>query len=507
MNTPSKPDEHDPWEELADLVGLEGGKEYVASTAPVDSPVESAAPIESIFFSDEQSSKAEPPGLAASPSSSAPSLLDLVFADDPVGDVVFDDSDEAQVPSTKAQSSVASSIRESTAKEPFAKAPPAKVESTTEPFSSSTAEPAPAASTPTLSSQDSYWDALANWNWDDSDDSHAKAAPHPEPEPASPPPPRAGDREPERDQSRDRSRGRNRDRRDDRGDDRRGRRGDDRRDRSSRDAGNQTSAPRGPAPARAARSGDDFGLGVGDEEDDVRAAPAPRDTLDADDDEFDDRTPTSSPTADAVDDSDDSAEVDEDGEPRRRRRRRRRGKGGDREPVSGANVGPTAPSAPAAVWDDSTGPEADFEDQPETPAAPANVPVEGASGERTGRPPRGKRREGRRDRGPRRGGPERAERAETQFEDEEEQEITVGGGLASPHFGEADDDDESAEPLINYDNVPSWEEAISYLLHPSTVQVESGPDSGPANPPPRGPSAAPEQPRQNRHYGQRKNRR
>jgi len=83
----------------------------------------------------------------------------------------------------------------------------------------------------------------------------------------------------------------------------------------------------------------------------------------------------------------------------------------------------------------------------------------------------------------------------------------VGGGLASPHFGEADDDDESSEPLINYDNVPSWEEAISYLLHPSTVQVESGPDGAANNPPPRGPSAAPEQPRQTRHYGQRKNRR
>ncbi len=69
----------------------------------------------------------------------------------------------------------------------------------------------------------------------------------------------------------------------------------------------------------------------------------------------------------------------------------------------------------------------------------------------------------------------------------------------------ADDesDDESGEHTINYENVPTWEEAISYLLHPNQVQVESGAGGG-ANP--RGGAAA-DQPRQTRHIGHRKNRR
>jgi hypothetical protein len=83
--------------------------------------------------------------------------------------------------------------------------------------------------------------------------------------------------------------------------------------------------------------------------------------------------------------------------------------------------------------------------------------------------------------------------------------VTTGGGLSTPHFG--DDEDESAETLINYDNVPSWEEAISYLLHPNQVQVESGAENTPSNPPPPRAQANSEQPRQTRHYGNRKNRR
>jgi hypothetical protein len=86
--------------------------------------------------------------------------------------------------------------------------------------------------------------------------------------------------------------------------------------------------------------------------------------------------------------------------------------------------------------------------------------------------------------------------------------MTLAGGEQTESeiesAGEDDEsDDESGEHTINYENVPTWEEAISYLLHPNQVQVESGAGGG-ANP--RGGAAA-DQPRQTRHIGHRKNRR
>jgi hypothetical protein len=59
------------------------------------------------------------------------------------------------------------------------------------------------------------------------------------------------------------------------------------------------------------------------------------------------------------------------------------------------------------------------------------------------------------------------------------------------------------EQTVSYENVPTWEEAISYLLHPNQVQVESGGSGG--NPPRSAPPV--DQPRQTRHIGHRKHRR
>jgi hypothetical protein len=157
---------------------------------------------------------------------------------------------------------------------------------------------------------------------------------------------------------------------------------------------------------------------------------------------------------------------------------------------------------PASDWSDSAGPESDFDDEPEVPVAPASPDrSQEGSGDRSGRPPRGRHRDrdSRREGPPRRSSVDRAER-EDRFE-EEPIEISQGGGAPAPSF---DVDDESGEPPVSYDNVPTWEEAISYLLHPNQVQVEEGgdQDSGP----PRGPSS-PNQPRQNRHVGKGKYRR
>ncbi|MBS0263269.1 MAG: hypothetical protein JSS02_15100 [Planctomycetes bacterium] len=465
MNTAQRPDDNDPWEELADLVGLEGGKEYIAATSPPETPVEATRKAESVVFSD---TPAAPPA----PTKSA-GKAPVVFSEALFDDVVFDDSDE---PPASPQA----------ASQPAVSPEPAAVE-----------EPTPAPATPAATVQDSYWDALANWNWDDSDDSRSRATPEPEATTPAAPAPRSEDRERGGDRDRPRER-----RRDDRRDDRRGRRGDDRGARPARGgSGQSASASRSAPPPRAPRSGDEFGLGLDDEP----PAETPRRPVarDASDDEIDEPTTLNQPDGDTgADDGDDA-----DGNRRRRRRRRRGGRGrGDRESVAGT-PGEAAAPAPAHDWDDETGPEADFSEAPETPPAPAQAPVEGGSGERSGRPPRGKRRDGRRERGNNRrgGGSDRAERSDVSFDEDEPQEITSGGGMASPHFGESDEDDVS-EPVISYDNVPSWEEAISYLLHPNQVQVEGGSEGVSNNPPARGPSSS-GQPRQTRHYGDRKPRR
>jgi len=66
----------------------------------------------------------------------------------------------------------------------------------------------------------------------------------------------------------------------------------------------------------------------------------------------------------------------------------------------------------------------------------------------------------------------------------------------------AEDDDESGESVVSFDNIPTWEEAISYLLHPEQVQADPG---SPASSQ-RGSAGQPSDARSSRHYG-RKHRR
>jgi hypothetical protein len=91
-------------------------------------------------------------------------------------------------------------------------------------------------------------------------------------------------------------------------------------------------------------------------------------------------------------------------------------------------------------------------------------------------------------------------------EDEEEpQEMVLAGGAGELEHdaGQDDEGDESEEQKVSYEDVPTWEEAISYLLHPNQVQVEGG-GSGGSNSP-RGTQSG-DQPRQTRHIGHRKHR-
>ncbi len=86
--------------------------------------------------------------------------------------------------------------------------------------------------------------------------------------------------------------------------------------------------------------------------------------------------------------------------------------------------------------------------------------------------------------------------------------MDVGGGIPEygvPADGDEDGDDDAGEQAVSYTDVPTWEEAISYLLHPNQVQVENESGSGGPNAPRGAPSA--DQPRQTRHVGHRKHRR
>ncbi|MBI3863047.1 MAG: hypothetical protein HY290_14240 [Planctomycetia bacterium] len=182
---------------------------------------------------------------------------------------------------------------------------------------------------------------------------------------------------------------------------------------------------------------------------------------------------------------------------KRRRRRRRRGRGAEPAETTPA----ASEAAPGADWDDSAGPESDFVDEPEQPDAVTEVTHGQELDDRSNRPPRDRNRDRRREGAPRRGA---SEKVDDRFDDDsdEHQEISVGGGAAEPIDSEADD--EAGEPATNYENVPTWEEAISYLLHPSQVQVEPGDGNGTS--PPRSPAQT-DQPRQTRHVGNRKHRR
>lgn len=173
-------------------------------------------------------------------------------------------------------------------------------------------------------------------------------------------------------------------------------------------------------------------------------------------------------------------ESDENGPKKRKRRRRRRGRGerttGDRisERTTGERlVAEKLPLTPAddAADEDSAEAVSDDEDVEDALDEGADEPVVA---------PRVRRRPFRRDR-------------RDEFEDfehqlsEDDEPVPERAEIADP------DDDEEIE-AISYANVPTWEEAISYLLNPQQVQLESAP----AGTKPR------TEPRTPRHHGGRR---
>lgn len=485
----SSANQDDPWEQLAeDLFGLEYGKEHAAhepappAVEPVSTPApESHAAARALLKKDEPEPSAvadEPPRYA----SEAAAEVKSTFAE-PVEEV--DDSD---VP-------VADTAPEPAAREP-------------------------------VSPQDSYWDALANWNWDESEGSGGKPRPEPRradqrrPDQGRSGPGRSGGGPPPRGGSRGRDEGR-------------GRRGGERQAAAEPPA--PASAPTPASPSRAARqpdapASDEFGSGLVGE---TPGFSAPAETVAADRSpnyETRDEVPPftgiepgagseSAPERGVARSGKRPGErgpgASEEGEfPRKRRRRRRRrgGRGGEGAPEGGAPA--ASPAVPGEDWDDSAGPEADLPDDEaelvieEEGSPPVTEPV----GDRPAPDSRG-RHHGRRHEEPSRGAV--SNRIEQPFDaddnDEPQEMILAGGGAGEPELDsdgddEGDDGDESGEEqAVSYENIPTWEEAISYLLHPNQVQVEPGASSGGSKPPRGAPPA--DQHRQTRHIGHRKPRR
>lgn len=193
---------------------------------------------------------------------------------------------------------------------------------------------------------------------------------------------------------------------------------------------------------------------------------------------------------------------DEEGQPRRRRSRSRRRRRPDRP-------APTRVESPADedikeleedpfvadLDDDEAG------DRSSVDAGDEESAEEGRSGR--GRRPRRRRRGGR---GGERPAPAPAARVESEFDDEEDEVLEAddpffedrdrefveddepprprrrGRSSSRPatvratHLDEEDDDEDDGEPEpgVSYEDVPSWEEAISYLLNPSLVEGASG---------------------------------
>lgn len=447
---PGSPD--DPWEQLAeDLFGLEYGKEH-ALREP-DSPPPSPQPI----AAEEPVRHAEPVFPEREPVPEPIAEREPVAEHEPVSE--GEDTAEAEFVFDEAED-----VSESTESAP--------------------AEPV---RTEPVSPQDSYWDALANWNWDESEGKGKQQSE-----------PRSGDRPAHRGGSRGRDEGRGR------------RGGGERPQRSAPSpAAPSTPAPSPPSPGPAAAASrpprtaapsgaDDFGLGVVGPE--PGASPPAESAAEAPPSR--DRGEPAEPARPAPETGRTGGHFErgrqgprghgEDRGPdeghrkrRRRRRRRRRGEPGERGPAPGEAA------VPGADWEDDDSSEAPAEGAREEiggeqPARPerrgqdwADEPVSGAVGS-----------------------------AEVSFDDDEEeesQEIAAVGGASDEADLEDEGDDGSEEQTVSYENVPTWEEAISYLLHPNQVQVEGGSTGGGA--PPRGSSAPGDQPRQTRHVGHRKHHR
>ncbi|MFN0053738.1 MAG: hypothetical protein ACKV0T_16275 [Planctomycetales bacterium] len=443
-NTPS-PREDDPWEELAEnLFGLEFGKEH-ASTESSTPPAEPVASSSETPHSPPPAPPAEAVPVAVAPVAvAAPSVMPVVESITP---------------------------------------PPAEAPTPT---------PEVAPHTP-VKPQDSYWDALANWNWDvESSGSRSRSAPPPQ-------------------QSRQEVSQRAEESR-------------------SHDVQKLSPASQGAAaPERGGRSSPpgadvsgDFGAGALDDRyDRAKSTSSP---------------PSQSPSSsagsvddDADDDFGDLSEANDDegteeggeeapgaagegDQPRkRRRRRRRRSKNGkpEQQPAN-APAGRRNDAAPAEIpgsdWDESSAAAT----APPTVESPRRAPAEPSRPQTRAEAPRTdsqERRGGQSRRGERRGShqpPAQAPAAEEVVDEFStgfsESDITTSGGDVGMSFESGDDGDDSGEPRVSYDDVPTWEEAISFLLHPNQVRVESGGGSGSG----RGAPPPTDQPRQTRHYGGRR---
>ncbi|MSR59160.1 MAG: hypothetical protein EXS05_16215 [Planctomycetaceae bacterium] len=447
-NPPPSGGNDDPWEQLAeDLFGLELGKEHSAGAAEA-----SAAPVQ-----------ARPP-VAPPPAKPVPPPPAFEFETPKVA--------PAPRPHTPVTES-AVSLPEST---PSGSPAPA-------------AEPTP---------QDSYWDALANWNWDDGEGGGGKGR-------------RAERSRSETPRSRDEGRSSTPDHR------------------SERPAPPKVESRGQTSALPAAASDDDFGRfdsGNAPAASDRGAArsdvppnrqantikneavdDSAEDAAD-DDDGDDDAADSESGTADAGDAADGG--VSEDGSPRKRRRRRRRrgrGRGGDAEATAAPGGQPPAAGAPGVDWEQpsasSAGPASSAvpagrrrDDRPRQPHAAAERTEKRRDAD-SSRPPRPRRDERRDERGP----PSAPAPAAAESRAPSDDEFEFGLPTEQTPQAEVDDSDDSGEPAVSYDDVPTWEDAISYLLNPTQVQGDSGGSGGGRGGPPPA-----DQPRQTRHYGGRKSR-
>jgi ribonuclease E len=336
----------------------------------------------------------------------------------------------------------------------------------------------------TPSAQDSYWDALANWKWDDSEAPGGKGKPA-GPRRDAP----QGGRPPSRQESRPA-------------------------ERPARSAPSASAS----APAAESRAGvgddfGDFGLGVdssasvgasaGRSSPTRREAPesahseADRGSADDDAGESDEFGETDDMTSD--EDSSESADpaAGDEGAPRkrRRRRRRRRSRSSEGQPAGGAASDETG-AVPGEDWEKPSEPvKARGE---ERPRAPQDGGRERDRRDEESRPPRRGRRDRRGHSAPVAG--ERHEFSDDEFGVLSTADEPANGGDDSHSDHPADDDGDLGEPAVNYADVPTWEEAISYLLHPNQVQVETNGGSGTA----AGSGSSSESSRQNRHYGGRR---
>jgi len=493
-NPSNSADNDDSWEELAEsLFGTAYGKEHSTSAGFTDEP---APPVEA-----PRPPAAEQASPAPTPAPAVPPPPD---EEEETAEVVISEVVETEI---EVQQMVLEDAGDALEAE------------------SERDEPRTATPAEKTAPSDTYWDALANWSWDDAGSGSRERAP------------RSGDRggRPERSE---RSGGRP-----PRGGGGTGgpRSGSERRERpAGSEASERRPAPAAPVRAESARveprDDENFGEGLLEEEPvqtrvsppapraerietearpaaEARPAPAaPRPAAEADDFEADDDLPDTPEEAEATDEAGGSEDA-----PRKRRRRRRRRRSGAEE---------TAPAA-ASRTDDTAFPEA--EEVEADAGAEVEEPAEAESDEGDDRGPR-RRRSRRRRRGERgdRGEaaparePAAAARAATDSDEDEDLDATDFGSEVTEHPGrvassalddeddegaESESDDDGVDATINYGDVPTWEEAISYLLRPNTVQVEAGSSSNQGGSQQRSRSAPPQhpdQPKSTRHYRGRK---